>query len=588
MQVTMLRVIVVLVGCLVTGHLLAGNPDEAARAQPEKEGRRRQAGGREAGDQKRHPVAVDVTKPPVGGPDRLTRQPCTVQAFESVQLYAAVSGYLKQMTVDIGDRVKRGQLLAEIDAPLLALDAKKAALAIRHAQGRVQEAEAGLSAAKAEVSAAGTVVQQRQAELANAKAKAVFAEAQVQRFQKLHENKSVDARLVQEKEQTREAARALVEAAVASLEHARANVQVKQSQAAQAEACLKVAQANREMARVALEKAQVLVQYASLRAPFDGVVTQRSMFVGDFVRAATDHGERVPLFTVQRTDLFRVVVQIPDRDAPYCNPGDPAQIELDALPGKKFSGKVSRVGFAEDPHTRLMRVEIDLANPKNILRPGMYGTATIRLRKGSPPAQQVPHIPNVPPGTLPPIELPFDPMATLPLGIGDSSQQGAQRGSPLQAGAQKGLSSKDAELALKKALVDEARKVYEQTVIRFRNGQGARPDDLYPWSRRWLEAQLELAGSKEARVAALRDHLDRMKDLEKITKGLADTGQGRTADASAGRFYRIQAELWLARGQRPGAKATNAAPPPKGTFWMDPRSGNQYFAGVHRKEKCKP
>jgi hypothetical protein len=149
-------------------------------------------------------------------------------------------------------------------------------------------------------------------------------------------------------------------------------------------------------------------------------------------------------------------------------------------------------------------------------------------------------IPKLPPGTLLPIELPFDPTATLPpLCLEPSSPQAAQ------AGGQKGGSSKDADLALKKALVAEARKTYEQNAMRLRNLQNIPPEHLYRWSRRWLEAQLALAETKEERVASLQSHLERMNNLAGITGALAATGQARPADSSAGRFYRIQSEFFL-------------------------------------------
>jgi multidrug efflux pump subunit AcrA (membrane-fusion protein) len=392
MQITKLRVVVLflLVGALASGGVIARNPLAAAPPQPGTDVPPNGARGQEGGGKKPQPVAVQVMKPWPGGLDAVTRQPCTVQAFESVLLHAAVSGYLQKQTVDIGDRVKKAELLAEIDAPLLTLDAKRAALAVKRAQAKVEEAEAQVHAAKAEALAAEKVVQQRQAEVVNAKAKATFSQRQLERFKELEKRKTVEATLVQEKEQSLEAARALVAAAMASLENAQAYVKVKQSEMARAGARLKIAQANQDVVQVALKKAQVLVEYSNIKAPFDGIVSQRSLHVGDFVRAATDSGAPVPLLTVQRTDLFRAVVQIPDRAVPYCDPGNPAQVEIDALPGKKFSAKVSRVGGAVDPTTRLMRVEIDIPNPKAMLRPGMYGTATILLRKASPQALRVP------------------------------------------------------------------------------------------------------------------------------------------------------------------------------------------------------
>ncbi len=108
------------------------------------------------------------------------------------------------------------------------------------------------------------------------------------------------------------------------------------------------------------------------------------------------------------------------------------------------------------------------------------------------------------------------------------------------------------EAALRKTELEEARKTYEMNLQRFRAATGGvTPEDLYRWSRRWLEAQLDSVGNKQERTAALRGHLERMRDLEKRTESLAKAGQGTTADASAGKYYRTQAELWLARGRVP-------------------------------------
>jgi RND family efflux transporter MFP subunit len=86
---------------------------------------------------------------------------------------------------------------------------------------------------------------------------------------------------------------------------------------------------------------------------------------------------------VERTDRMRVAVQIPDRDVPYADPGDPATVEIDALPGRKFDARISRIANSEDTQTRLMRVEIDLLNPTGQIRKGMYGRVTIVLDSSS-------------------------------------------------------------------------------------------------------------------------------------------------------------------------------------------------------------
>ena len=161
--------------------------------------------------------------------------------------------------------------------------------------------------------------------------------------------------------------------ATAQVAAAAAKVQQAEADVLEADAQVKVADAD-------LEKARVMVRYATVVSPFDGVITHRSLFPGDYVRAATD-GSRDPLLTVERTDRMRVVVQVPDRDVPYTDPGDPAEVEIDALPGEKLPAKVSRIARSEDEHARVMRVEIDVPNPTGRVCQGMYGRVRILLQK---------------------------------------------------------------------------------------------------------------------------------------------------------------------------------------------------------------
>ena len=149
------------------------------------------------------------------------------------------------------------------------------------------------------------------------------------------------------------------------------------------------------MAEARLAKAKVNVEYTRIVAPFDGVVTHRAFYPGAFIRSASEGGQ-TSLLTVKRTDLMRVIVQVPDRDVVITNVGDKATFAVDALASQIFTGSVARMGESEDPTTRTMRIEIDLKNPQGLLREGMYGTATIVLEPTSrsltvPPACVMEH-----------------------------------------------------------------------------------------------------------------------------------------------------------------------------------------------------
>jgi HlyD family secretion protein len=325
-------------------------------------------------------VRVEVVRPRKGEMDRTTTQPGSIQAFESVQIFAGVSGYLKTLNVDIGDVIERGKPLAVVDVPELEKEVQRRSAALDQASARVSQMKSHVVSAKAELEAAKASVPQAEA---NAKSKAAelrFRDKQLRRMKDLFATKSIDERLVDESMERADSAREAQISAEEGVISAKAKVAAVAAQIEAAVADVAEAEAEVKVARAELERSQVFVKFATITAPFDGVVTERNVFPGDYVKAASE-GAHAPLLMVQRTDRMRVVVQIPDRDVPFCDRDDPATVEIDALPGEKFPGKVARISKSEDPETRLMHVEIDLLNPTGKIAHGMYGRVTILLEK---------------------------------------------------------------------------------------------------------------------------------------------------------------------------------------------------------------
>ncbi|MBI3862313.1 MAG: efflux RND transporter periplasmic adaptor subunit [Planctomycetia bacterium] len=341
------------------------------------------ATGQEPGaESRRGRNRVVVVKPHPGGIQRTSNQPGSIEAFNFADLYAKISGYLQKQPVDIGDKVAAGQVLAEIDAPEFEQELHHAEAALAQAEAQVKQTEARVATTRAEADASQALIAQSEADLEKAKSYLSFRNIQFDRVQQLFKLKSVDKRLVDEKEEQRDAAQAAENAARAAIVTARAQAAAAQAKIAQAEADVVDAKAKVRIAESNIGRAQVFVQYTRIVSPYDGVVTKRSFHVGDFIRAAGQGGD-TPLLTVARTDLMRVVVQVPERDVPFTDAGDLAVVELDALPGKKFHGKVSRVAASEDRISKSMRTEIDLKNEGNVFRDGMFGRVTIYLDKAS-------------------------------------------------------------------------------------------------------------------------------------------------------------------------------------------------------------
>jgi HlyD family secretion protein len=325
---------------------------------------------------------VEVIAPRTGGIERITVQPGSVHAFESVDLFAMVSGYLKTQEVDIGSHVKKGQVLAVLDVPREENAVREATALRDQAKARARQAEARVNSMEADRDTAAATVVQTEAEIKRFVANLKLANAQYLRVKSLFERNAVDKKLVDEQLRDFEAAEAAertsrlaVLTAKSQLAGAAAKIEESKVDVAEAEVAVRVAETR-------LAKAQVDLGYAKIIAPFDGVVTQRNFFPGAFIRSASD-GSQLPLLTVSRVDMMRVVVRVPDRDVLLANAGDPAVLTIDGLEGRTFRGSVSRIASSEDSLSRTMRVEIDLPNPDGQLRAGMYGRATIGLEAKS-------------------------------------------------------------------------------------------------------------------------------------------------------------------------------------------------------------
>jgi len=320
---------------------------------------------------------VEVVRPHAGGILRTIQQPASIHAFETVDLYAMVSGYLKTQSVDIGSRVKKGEVLAEIDVPRDAKAVEEAASLVAQARARVSQAEALIKVAEAHREAAEATANQAASDVDRRKAERVLAEKQFARVSDLAARRAVDQRLVDEHQSALDAARAAERTAGIAVRTARARALAAAAEVEKARVDADAARASLGVAEASRDRLEVNLDYARIVAPFDGVVTHRAFHPGALIHSAMEGGTG-PLLTVKRTDKMRVVVLVPDRDVVLTTVGDEAVVTVDALDGRSFKGTLARCARAEDAE-RLMRVEIDLPNPDSLLYDGMYGKATIAL-----------------------------------------------------------------------------------------------------------------------------------------------------------------------------------------------------------------
>jgi len=330
----------------------------------------------------RQDVRVTVITPRKGGLPRITTLPCSAHWFESADLFAKVSGYLKTQELDIGSKVKQGQVVAELDAPELEREVDLMKASQIQARAEVLQMQARRKTSEADLKASEATVSKAQADVTRWVAERSFREKEYERFKELGQNQSVQAAIVDEKLFQFQSVEAGLRSAESAIEAARQLSLAAAARVELADADLEHSKAKAGVAEAATAKAQEMAAYAKIISPYDGIVTTREFHRGEFVRAA-GQGATAPLMRVARTDLIRVVTQIPDRDVRFAHPGDKVTIEFDAIPGKEFPGKLSRIAHSEDVASRTMRAEADLPNPDMVIFDQMYGRIKIDLEPAS-------------------------------------------------------------------------------------------------------------------------------------------------------------------------------------------------------------
>jgi multidrug efflux pump subunit AcrA (membrane-fusion protein) len=338
-------------------------------------------------------LRVSIVQPKSSAISRTIKQPGSVHVFDYQTVFAKVSGYLQVQNVDIGSHVKEGDVLAVLEAPEVVEARRQAEAEVQQANAQVQLMEAAVETARADVKAAEAIVRQSRADLKRAKAYLDYRKIDFRRLSELYAQKAIEEVLVDESQKNLDASEADKDLKEAAIETATAQVAAKTARVDQASADLENAKAKVLVSKAALAKARAFEEYLTLRSKYNGVVTLRNFHVGDFIRAA-EQGGQIPMLSVARTDLMRVVVQVDDKSAPYVFPRSSAVVTLDSLPGEVFKAAVSRTadiigggveeGSLTQIQNRTMRIEIDLKNPDGRIKGGMYGWVTLQLKV--PPA----------------------------------------------------------------------------------------------------------------------------------------------------------------------------------------------------------
>ncbi len=350
--------------------------------------------------------------------------PGTLEAVESAVVNARATGYLRERNVDIGSRVKRGEVLAILEAPDLdqslmqarattarsrastaqaAANRTRSQAGVAQAQANLTRARANLAASREKRKAAQTALANQEAALKRANASLELAQVTFKRYDELGQagaapEQTVDEHraALREAEAARDAAEAGVAGAQADLAAAKADVDGSIADLAASQESLSASQATLQSDAAAVEAANAeqraneagesrqatLTGFVQVLAPFDGVITSRNIEVGALVMAgsaAQDPNQTAPgagLFGLARIDRLRVVVQVPEENAGQISLGMPAKV---ASGGATVDGKVWQRSGALAQTTRTLRTEVLLQNPKGLLLPGMFAQVHFRV-----------------------------------------------------------------------------------------------------------------------------------------------------------------------------------------------------------------
>ncbi len=309
-------------------------------------------------------------------------QPGWIKAFEQAPLYTKINGYVKKINVEIGSRIQKGDVLAVLWVPELDEGLKRKEALVEQARIDIIQADKALLVARANLATAKSLVKESRAALKYAEAFHERWKSEYTRMDKLVSEQVVDKQVRDEILNQYKSAAAGVELAEAKIQSAEANQTESDAKIAKAAADLTAAQNRLVVASADFRGETAILEYAKVKAPFDGVIVDRFVDTGHLMQPGgygnSKHDD--PMFIVCRMDIVRIFLDVPEADAVSVHDGAEATVRIQALKEKEFKGKVAGTSWALETKQRTLRVEIDFPNPTGELRPGMYAYAKIRAR----------------------------------------------------------------------------------------------------------------------------------------------------------------------------------------------------------------
>jgi RND family efflux transporter MFP subunit len=259
--------------------------------------------------------------------------------FQEIDVHAKVAGYLKQIAVDVGDRVTAGQLLAVLEVPELLDEARQDEATVQRSVEEVNRAAADLARAESA---------HEIAHLASTRLAGVL---------------SARPNLVAQQD----------------VDESAAKDRMSEAQMTTAKAALAAAEQQLAVSKALAAKTRTLLDYTRILAPFAGVITRRYADTGAMIQAGTSsQTQTMPVVKLSQTDRLRLAIAVPESSVAQVRLGAPVDVRVDAV-RRTFAGTVARFAGKVNADTRTMETEVDVTNPDLTLVPGMYAYISMQL-----------------------------------------------------------------------------------------------------------------------------------------------------------------------------------------------------------------
>jgi RND family efflux transporter MFP subunit len=263
------------------------------------------------------------------------------QPYQEVEVHAKVAGYIRHINVDIGDRVRAGQVLATLEIPEMDAELKGSDAEVRHSKDEITRAEDQVAFAESQRAAVHSA------------------------YVRLQQASKAQPGMIAEQE----------------LDDALARDQSTEAQINVAKAALSAARQQSDVSAASRMHVGAMADYASITAPLSGVITWRYADTGALIQAGTASStQALPVVKLEQTDILRLRFPVPESDVALVHEGQDVKVEVQAT-HQSFHGQVTRFTRSLDLSTRTMEVEVDVKNHDLSLSPGMYADTTLQLQR---------------------------------------------------------------------------------------------------------------------------------------------------------------------------------------------------------------